>query len=178
MRNLLLLQKGFFLLLLMGALACERPPTFPKEPHIEFKRIDHTSTPEGSSRIDKLVIVLDFEDGDGDLGLTADDLKVAPYNQGDNSTNYFVETFIRRNGQFEILELPAKFGGRFPPLAPDGRVGPLEGELKYTITIDQRNVGSLIKKGDVLKFQVKVRDKALNMSNTIETSPTLPLFTL
>ena len=116
-----------------------------------------------------MVIVTRFEDGDGDLGLSEEMAKAEPYNQGDNNLNDFINIYIKKNNTFELLNLPFSFNGRFFPLSPDGRVGPIEGDLKYGGIVIRAN-NPLVKPGDVLKFVVYVRDRALNKSNTIETS--------
>lgn len=67
-RNLL-----WFLLIIFSAVACQERPTFPNTPTISlndyyFREIENLS-------LDSLVIKLKFEDGNGDLGLDADEIQ-------------------------------------------------------------------------------------------------------
>jgi hypothetical protein len=138
-------------------------------PRIEFQEIEKRSSLENGVKKDSLVIITRFEDGDGDLGLSEEMAGQAPYNEGDNNINYFIKIFIKKNNAFQLLNLPFSFNGRFFPLAPDGRIGPIEGDLRYGGIVIRAN-NPLVKPGDVLKFEIFVRDRALNKSNTIETA--------
>jgi hypothetical protein len=63
------MKSYLFLLLIAGSfvfLSCERPPELPVEPRISFNRVEFKDARE----IDTLVVYVDFEDGDGDLGLS------------------------------------------------------------------------------------------------------------
>lgn len=61
--------------ILIGSAACYQPPEFPEEPEISFNDIQFYDTPQQ----DSLVVTLNFQDGDGDLGLRGDE-NYAPYN--------------------------------------------------------------------------------------------------
>jgi hypothetical protein len=170
MKNILLYQSFPFLALLATVFACNKPPVYPVEPNIKFKEIQSYPVFNQGTRKDSLVIVTRFEDGDGDLGLTAEEVKSPPYNQGNNDLNYLVETFVKKQGSasFEKIDLPAT-SGRFFHLSPDHRVGPLEGDLRYSgIKIPAQNIFNL-KAGDQIKFRVQIRDRALHASNLVET---------
>ncbi len=152
---------------------CHNPPEFPNEPTISYKNVEQYHFTEAGRPQDSLRIIIGFEDGDGDLGLTSDDNQ-PPFNpasgttpQGEYFYNYFVTMYIKQNGQFQLFQFPNAGGlnSRFFPLAPDGRVGPLEGDLKYTIKMDSKNFAI----GDVVKFDVYIVDKKLNKSNRITT---------
>lgn len=171
----------FKTLLILGILAliysCQKPPEYDNIPRIQFKTIEVYSSLENGVKKDSLILVTRFEDGDGDLGLSNQDLQTAPFNlpNTNNGLNYFVDILIKKNGFFQPLTLPAgfSFNGRFFRLSPDGRIGPIEGDLRYSIVI--RNNNPLVKAGDVLKFRVWIRDRALNRSN-IEESDEVVMF--
>lgn len=169
MKTLLLLKAGLFILVSILIFSCQRPPKYDNVPHIEFVNIERYPSLENNIQKDSLVIVTRFEDGDGDLGLTNEMANQEPYNQGDNNFNYFINIYIKKNNAFELLNLPFSFNGRFFPLAPDGRIGPIEGDLKFGGVVVRAN-NPLVKPGDVLRFTVFIRDRALNKSNTITTS--------
>ena len=168
MKNLLfsklLLFSGFLLVLN----ACQHPPDYDDKPNLEFKSIEKYSSLENGVKKDSLILVTFFEDGDGDLGLSNEDISQPPFNQGNNNINYFVDILIKKNDSFQKLNLPSgfTFNGRFFRLSPDGRIGPIEGDLRYSIVIREN---PLITTNDVLKFRVRVRDRALRESNTVES---------
>lgn len=169
MKKLLLINTCGFVFLLCGALFCDKPPQYDNVPNIEFVDTDRVRTVVNNNFVDDIIPVIRFKDGDGDLGLTDENLDSPPYNEGDNGINYFVDVLIKKNNSFVPLELPFSFSGRFFPLSPDGRIGPLEGDLKYKIRFDERIVSRIIKRGDILKFRIRIRDRALNYSNTIDS---------
>ena len=169
MKKLLLINTCGLVFLVCGALFCDEPPQYDNEPNIEYARTERVRTVVNDAFLDDIIPVIRFEDGDGDLGLTDENLKTAPYNEGNNGINYFIDVLIKRNNAFVPLDLPFSFSGHFFPLSPDGRIGPLEGDLKYKIRFDERTVSRLIKRGDVLKFRIRIRDRALNFSNTVDS---------
>jgi hypothetical protein len=170
MKKKLRYNAPLLLVLLATAFACNKPPHYPVEPKIEFRRIESYPVFNQGTKKDSLVIVTRFEDGDGDLGLSSEEVLVPPYTEGNNNINYLVETFVKKQGAaaFSKLDLPAT-SGRFFRLSPDNRVGPLEGDLRYSgIKIPAQNIFNL-KAGDEIKFRVQIRDRALNTSNTVDT---------
>ena len=170
MKKNLLYKAPLLLALLASVFACNKPPHYPNEPQIKFKAIE--SYPVLTQRVkkDSLVIVTRCEDGDGDLGLNSEEILNPPYTEGNNNLNYLVETFVKKQGAaaFEKIDLPAT-SGRFFRLSPDNRVGPLEGDLRYSgIKIPAQNIFQL-KAGDEIKFRIQIRDRALNASNIVDT---------
>ena len=168
MKSLLLIKLFLFAGFMLAVYGCQHPPDYDDKPRLEFKNIEKWSSLENGTKKDSLILVTRFEDGDGDLGLSNEDISQAPFNQGNNNINYFVDIFIKKNGVFQTLTLPSgfTFNGRFFRLAPDGRIGPIEGDLRYSIVVREN---PLITTGDVLKFRVRVRDRALRESNTVES---------
>jgi len=175
MKKLLVINSCLLVFLMCSALFCDKPPQYDVVPHIEYLETKRTRTIVDGFFVDYIIPVIHFEDGNGDLGLTAENVNTPPFNEGDNRSNYFIEYYIKKNNVFEPLNLPFTPTYRFFPLAPDGRVGPLEGDLKLSIAFDERTAGRLIKRGDILKLRIKVRDRALNMSNTVD-SDEIPMF--
>lgn len=70
----------FLFVVLFGS--CFDPPEYSVVPQIEFNKIEFVEAP-GLTNADTIVLYIDFKDGDGDLGLSAD-LIDEPYN-----SNYF-----------------------------------------------------------------------------------------
>jgi len=168
MKRLLLTNALIVLVLLAIVISCQKPPKYDNTPNIEYNNVEIYSSLENGLKKDSLIIVTRFEDGDGDLGLDNEDLQVPPFNQEGNDQNYFLDILIKKNNVFQPLELPFTFNPRFFRLAPDGRVGPIEGDLRYSGVII-RESDRVLKPGDVLKFRISIRDRALNPSNTVET---------
>ena len=169
MKKLLLINTCGLVFLLCGALFCDEPPQYDNVPHIEYVETKRERTMVNDAFVDDIIPIIHFEDGDGDLGLTNENLETAPYNEGDNGINYFIDVLIKRNNAFVPLELPFGYSGHFFPLSPDGRIGPLEGDLKYKIRFDERTVSRLIKRGDVLKFRIRIRDREFHDSNWVDS---------
>ena len=68
--------------------ACLTPPEFANEPEISFNDIIYVKGGDEFAS-DTLILTINFQDGDGDLGFTEDSLDTyPPYNQD----NYFVKT--------------------------------------------------------------------------------------
>lgn len=177
MKSYLLLKSLFLAGVLATFYSCQKPPKYDNKPHIEFKDVEVYPSLENGVKKDSLILVTRFEDGDGDLGLSNEDLNTAPFNQPNtnNGQNYFVDFLIKKNGVFQTLTFPSGFSynSRFFRLSPDGRIGPIEGDLRFSIVI--RNNNPLVKEGDILKFRVWIRDRNLNQSN-IEESGEITLF--
>ena len=76
---------------------CYNPPEFPIEPTIKFSDIIFKQV---ENRPDSLILVIEFQDGDGDLGLRADENDI-PYND--------VWFFDKGNG------IPLAYADRFTP---------------------------------------------------------------
>jgi hypothetical protein len=182
------LLKKYPLLLAVTALfllaGCEKEPQFSPVPHITFKETaTFLKTDATGFRRDSVIIAINFEDGDGNLGLApSDTAHPFDFRDGQNKyfNNFFTELLIKRNGEFEPFPLFFPYIGRFPVLAPDfrnggaTRTGTLEGEIRFAVVIYE---GSGLNPGDIIKFRnVHIVDRALNESNYIETDE-IELFT-
>lgn len=184
-----LLKYGAGLSVLALALSsCREEPNYPIEPEIEFKRVEQFHFEEFGIKRDSLVLVVGYQDGDGNLGLsrTSEEDKQPPFNPGSPYFNNFItELFIKQpvavgspDSAFVRYVFPIEgfdFSGRFPRLSSDERIEPLEGDIKYSLNI----TSDLFKEGDIIKFNIFIYDRSLptpNRSNIIETRP-IKLFT-
>lgn len=61
------------LILSQALLSCSEPDPFPIEPNISFNRMEYIELVENGNP-DSLILYLNFEDGDGDLGIEGDEL--------------------------------------------------------------------------------------------------------
>lgn len=177
-------------ILLTGCLvtSCDLIPDFSRQPSISFKGI--TPFRLNSPLRDSLIITISFQDGDGNLGLSAQDVN-PPFNadttvNGQRQANpfffnYHISTFKKMNGSFVLAEFATpnfNFNGRFPVLKPDGESGPIEGELDYSVRIEppQSFINErFIQVGDTLQFEIFIYDRDLKKSNTVRTSEVVVL---
>jgi hypothetical protein len=174
--------KLYFVLLLLaiiaGASQCKEiivGPDFSLRPTIEFRRnvVDRGALdPVLGNRVDKLTIVIHFEDGDGDLGLTSEDRQTEKFQQTNPDGtpnkyyfNYYASILRKVNGSFVRDEASVPYSGAFPPLKPDGKPGPIEGELEYSILFPLLSTPP----NDTVKFEIFIIDRDLKESNTILT---------
>jgi hypothetical protein len=191
--------------------ACDKPPELPSVPSIEFDKVEFVVADPGA---DSLIVYINFEDGDGDLGLRSDEEEfpyqpfnfittesgelitfssaggVPSFNPIDwsiitvdgvldtfrveinqNHYNFEIDFFVKERDEFKEfnwLDAPyyQTFDGRFPILYQDDNEGPLRGNLRYGMTSN----GFLpLFRNDTLQLKIRVRDRALNVSNTVES---------
>ncbi len=177
------------IILLTLALVNCTEPKFPDTPFINFKGIRSIPRPNK----DSLIITISFRDGYGDLGLGPYDT-IAPFDQEPYRYNYHITAYKRlgRNDQGEVNYEPVQFptpgitfNGRFPVLKPDGKAGPIEGDLDYSIPIEfplDLSNERYILPGDTLRFDIFIYDRGErggrqnpNRSNTITTEEVIVL---
>ncbi len=179
-----ILSGGAFLGLVgTGLSGCLNAPSYSITPAIDFKDLQVVHVPRSSSQtaVDTIKFALNFRDGDGDLGLSPDDLKMAPFNTstgGHNNRgygyNYFIQPFIKdASGNFVPFVTPGGTVGEYDSYFPrldgtDAKPAPLKGVLNYKffLNID----GVLFQPGQVFRFEISILDRALHESNKITTS--------
>ncbi len=145
---------------------CTTEPDFSNVPSISDATISKTTlTDRLGNAADSLVISIKFQDGDGDLGSSTDEVRNDTLTYPPPYYNYFVRVFRQKNGQFSEVIRQETDSGIFPRLRQDGKSGPLEGQIRRGIVVQHRTVPP----NDTLKYYVKIRDRAGNMSNEIET---------
>ena len=72
------LAKGVVFFFLMGMMgACFNPPEFPIEPEIGFQSLQFKKS--GNAAKDTLILIINFKDGDGDLGINEQDPTFVSY---------------------------------------------------------------------------------------------------
>lgn len=167
-----------------GLNGCINAPDYDTKPEIDFRSLDKVYVPRSGGLLarDTLKFALDFKDGEGDLGLSDNDIKTAPYNSttgGPNGrgygVNFIIQPFIQRNGRFEkyIIAAQGEYDGRFLRLddvdGGEAKPAPLRGTLRYKLPLELD--GSVFKPGDVFRFEIRILDRALHESNTITTTP-------
>lgn len=174
-----LIQSYLFLLGIgLTVSACFNEPNYSNTPAIEFKGIDRYTLAAGKgvgqSKRDSVVTTINFKDGDGDLGNSiplpkADSLQ---YRSRGGWGNYQIKVFRLINKQYvEYTNLRNNDFLLFPDLRKNKPKGPIEGPLQFSQIFPY---GTRIQLYPT-KFQIKIRDRALQESNVIETDTiTLP----
>ncbi len=175
------------LLLVLALASCRKEPSYPDEPQISFKRVEQYDFDDQGLQIDSIFLVVGFQDGDGNLGLsndtTSSDTK-PPFNTGSPYENNFIIRLLKwqenpnNPGQFEFreFEFPVAgfdLSGRFPRISQDDREEPLEGEIRFGMQFTNE-IEEYFAPGDVIKFEVFIYDRDTpvpNKSNVIVSEP-------
>ena len=166
------MMRVLFTFLILGAglylAGCTTEPDFSNVPTLldgSTTISKTTNTDRLGNAQDSLVIGVKFQDGDGDLGLSSNMYPDSVLIK--EGYNYEVKTLRRIRGQFQ--DVTQSFGvsnsGNFPRLRQDNKVGPIEGTLSRSIMIAHLSVS----RNDTLKFRIRIKDRALNVSNEVET---------
>ena len=161
-----LIGQAFLFLLILAMVSCKKPPEYPTIPEISFVEITKKTTTIKKGvqyfPIDSVVINLSFKDGDGDLGTSG------------TSENYFCEVYQKIGDKYEQFKdtnnVVINKNGTFFDLNPDGRQGPLEGNLFYGPSLNFRGYVPDSTDEYTLKFKVYIKDNAGHSSNIVETT--------
>ena len=154
---------------------CYKEPSFAIAPQITFLSVNRKAV---NAFTDSITVQISFRDGDGDLGLAGaeTDTKFGQFNADSTlnrfRNNYFIDIYKMINDTFEGIVFPDEsftFNSRFPVLNSSSIERPLEGELFFRFELFHSALGSPINKGDRIMFEVQIADRALNLSNKIET---------
>jgi hypothetical protein len=161
----------FLLFLSFFFLGCKKAPNYSKVPSIQFDHLRVIN--DNVNYVDSVSIYINFQDGDGDLGNN-------PPNP--NYLDYFVDIYKKTNGTFIRMTYfdatPLSYNGFLPFLSPDNLPGPIDGSIRYILAPFEAPlpIGSVpppsapFHKDDTLQFHVRIRDRAGNYSNWVETN--------
>ena len=187
----LFLSLGGLALLATGLGGCLQAPEYSTTPSISNNNVRvsrFNPVNPGETRRDSIYITINYQDGDGDLGLSAEESKVAPYayqnadgtlNKFNN--NYFIEPLVKHPGStryerpvvdsLEVLVLLrlGAFNGRFEHITglTDSKDAPIKGTLTRTLSL---GYGDYFNAGDSVRFNVSIADRALHVSNVVRTA--------
>lgn len=159
-----ILKIAAFFIVAASLMGCFKEPNFSMSPEISFADIDKNVVLDiftGATK-DSLIISINFQDGDGDLGLTEQEKADA---QANNDFNYLVKPLRKTNGTFQYFTPAEPLSGYFPSLKSETKPGAIEGVLSYGVDFFH----AFTPKYDTLKFEIQIKDRAGNMSNIIET---------
>lgn len=161
MKNYSKIQILAAVLIGMMTFSCINRPDFPDEPVIEFISMNRNQLVQDNFNTDSLRVTFSFTDGDGDLG-----------------NNDSLNIFIRDNrDQFIASQY------RLPMLPTEGASRGIEGELTITVYTTccifpdgtPPCTPSQLYPRDTLTYDIFIKDRAGNISNTITTNPIILL---
>ena len=169
---------------------CQTPPNFSDTPKIKFLELKELDA-------NTLGLVIEFEDGNADLGLTSQQIN-PPYNEYDyilpngdtvgfpdpnavdsvknlTFSNAILSTWVMRNGVFQEAYYGINLQTLDTIIRPDLRFPPVSQKVENapvsgTIEIRINTQFFPWRDTDTLRFGVYVFDRALNRSNSVFTS--------
>jgi hypothetical protein len=143
--------------------ACVKPPVYPAEPVIAFKGMSKTLISQRGLGKDTLAITFDFTNGDRDLNFMSDKGSIILTDTRDNF----------ENSRYRIGSLDLQGGGNG-----------ISGEVTFLIANDvicciypfdsgivPCDIANAPQSLDTMSFKIRIKDRAGNISNTIETPP-------
>lgn len=148
MKNILF---ALLALIIISCVMCLRPPDYPIIPRIDFVRMSKNTMKQGDASSDSLRLVLNFEDGDGDIG-------------SNDSLNIFLTDTRQPNSTPEPFRMP------FVP--EQGAKNGISGEISllvFTTCCLPTCNSPLNKAQDSLFYDVYIKDRAGNKSNIVRT---------
>lgn len=167
----LILIGGVLLLFSSGILSGCKPENlgYSNIPEIELAGIEVIQNSLGKDSVIKVSI--NYQDGDGDIGLTLTDT-AAPFNFGSAYYHNLPVTFLVQNSinEYEELKNPATsepYGNqheRVPNLTPSSKYKTISGTMDVYLTANPARV-----KPDHVILELKLIDRSLNISNTLTT---------
>lgn len=144
--------------------ACIKVEQIPARPNIEFTSFQVFDTLDILGNISKGGrLLFRFEDGDGDLGLSA------PVAESSDTTNLHLTLYRKTNGSMVRVTdkndplLPYS-SYRIPFMERLGQNKILRGSIAVTFIYQSYNPG------DTIKYEFYVKDRAENISNSAETT--------
>jgi len=153
---------GFYAMLVQG---CFKKVTYPLEPIISEPNITLVG--------DSAIVSFTFTDGDGDIGLNDSETE-APY---DSSSFFYYNLYLDYyekddvNGWQRGLDLAGdsiSFKYRLERIALKGKQRGIKGTMDVVINAYRNPFSS---QSDTVMFKIRLIDRALNISNQIETDP-------
>lgn len=170
------------LLLALAVSACQKPVEYPIEPKIAYEGFTYLMNPD-STFSGEGVISFSYTDGDGDLGLDDSDT-LPPF--GFHDTYYYnmvVDYLKSENGVFVktpllsphvptspddtlVLYDTVTFNARFKRLRDSEEPKAISGSMDYKLTVQNP-----FSPNDTVKFEIRILDRALHVSNVIQTDP-------
>lgn len=137
---------------------CIKPDNFPDEPKITDVSINKTAI---ESLVEDFVVSVDFQDGDGDIGIT---------NEYPEANAFLVDD---RTGYIDSLKIPY--------ISPEGNIKSISGTLNFTILSEcciaisgiTCTPNATYPPTDTVNYSVIIKDRKGNVSNVAQAPPLL-----
>jgi len=155
--------KYIFILSAVGLLllsACVKEKKFPAQPSIEFVNYVKYGT-------DSADCIISFKDGDGDIGILDGDTA----SENDYKLKYLYKGTDGLFHPFDAIDSTSAmdtlfYSYRVPNITPEGQYKALEGTIKAKL----RSYPLYGFGHDIVKFEIRLRDRAGNFSNIVTTN--------
>lgn len=140
--------------------SCVKEKNFPPEPEIEF--VSYTAY-----GIDSADCVISFKDGDGDIGILEGDTAA----KDDFKLKYLYKGADSQFHPFDMIDTTPEmdtlfYSYRVPDITPEGQYKALEGQIKAKL----RSSPVYFPGHQVVKFEIRLTDRAGHQSNTVTTN--------
>jgi len=154
-------------MIVVGLGSCMDKDQFPLYPVLTYK--DFLKVQNENGVVEKGVLILEFTDGDGDIGLEDSDTLPPFHSEGGNYYNFIINLFEIKNGQYIPLQFPDTtftYNSRIPMINLSGNSKAIKGELEYTfdLLIMQNFLNS-----DSIMIETYIVDRELNESNIVNS---------
>ena len=150
----------FFFCAVLAA-GCVHREHYSEVPHIEFVRLEKLD--DGSGHDNQANLVIAFQDGDGDIGLSSRDTTGPFAPDSAYYYNFFIDFIEKQHGEWVVVDLPTPLHARVPYLSEDVPES-IEGELTILTFIN-----NYFSPYDTIMLRCRLVDRALHESNIIET---------
>ena len=161
-------MQKIFKLLVFGLLltlmaACVSEPEYPDEPFIEYLSVSKNNVTQG----DSILLTFSFTDGDGNFGKS----NVSNANCSSNNCEYLSDSTCFKDAFYScyIIDLrDSCFSSiALPDVEPSGNIKAVSGEMDVVVPpIFCKCFGC---PNDTVQYQIVVKDRAANYSNSIES---------
>lgn len=148
--------------------SCYKREQIPNTPQISLTTANLIHVKAGS---DSVNFVIGYKDGDGDIGLAQSDT-LAPFNvKSYYYSNLYIYYLELQNGVYvpvynTFLNIDTiMYSYRIPILNESKKAQPIQGNISVGLRLDYQTIYKTV------KFRIFLFDRALHISNIIETDP-------
>lgn len=155
------------LMLLLSGAGCTHEYDYPIEPVLSYKNFVLVKNQE--NMLTHGILVLEFTDGDGDIGLGQDDT-LPPYHlNGAHYYNFFIDLYTKSGDSYLPVIFPDStytFNSRIPEVTLNGKSKAIKGEIEYTFDL---SLMLPFLQNDTIRIETSILDRALHPSNLVIT---------
>lgn len=154
-------KRGFrigIVILLIVLVSCDKDKVYPDTPVITMS--------DKQTYVSPVKMIIDFTDGDGDIGLDEGDT-LPPYEYTEEPFNKYYYNLLlyyyeKNDSIWEEVPLPVPYFYRIPVITPRGQNKALNGEIDVDISLP-------FNRPDSIRFEIVLIDQALRESNRLQT---------